>query len=366
MLDAKILWKLFLIAFPLLIVFTACSEAGQGTSNEGQLGSSGSKGKLEEEEGTPETKIKIGFSMDTLLEERWIKDRDLFKAAIEEQGADVKILAANGDDILQIAQAEALIRDGIDLLVVVPHNADVAAAIVNKAHAAGIKVISYDRLIKNADVDLYISFDNVEVGELKAEAITNIVPKGKYVYIGGAVTDHNAHLLKKGVFNVLQPFIDQGNITVVYDQWSNDWTPASAYENMKAALKANGNEIDAVIAANDATAGGVIKALAEQGLSGKIPVAGQDADLAAIQRIVQGTQVMTVYKSIDFLSKEAATLAVKMAKGEIVDTNSKMNNGKIEVPSVLLSPIPVNSSNINETIISDGFHSKEDVYGENK
>jgi D-xylose ABC transporter, substrate-binding protein len=307
-------------------------------------------------------KIKIGFSMDTLLEERWLKDRDLFREACEALGAEVEIIAANGDDAKQITQAEQLISEGVDILVVVPHNADATAAIVKKAHSAGIKVLAYDRLIKNADVDLYVSFDNEAVGELQATAITKLVPKGKFVYIGGADTDNNAHLFKQGVFNVLQPYIDRGDITIVYDQWTKDWTPVNALANMKDALEANDNQIDAVIAANDATAGGVVQALAGQGLAGKLPVAGQDAELAAAQRIVEGTQTMTVYKPIKLLADKAAELAVKLAKGEDTGADRTVNNGRIEVPSVLLPPIAVDKSNIDETIIADGFHSREDVY----
>ncbi|WP_335872311.1 D-xylose ABC transporter substrate-binding protein [Bacillus sp. 2205SS5-2] len=315
-----------------------------------------------QDETTPEEKIKIGFSMDTLEEERWLRDRDLFKEAVNQLGAEVKILAAYGDDALQLTQAETLINDGVDLLVIVPHNAEATAAIVHKAHLAGIKVVSYDRLIKNADIDLYISFDNEKVGELQATAITDLVPKGKYVYIGGAETDNNAHLFKKGVFNVLQPFINNGNISIVYDQWAENWTPTSAYQNMKAALQANNNQIDAVIAANDATAGGVIQALEEQGLSGKIPVAGQDAELTAVQRIVAGTQSMTVYKPINTLAEKAAELAVKMAKGEHISTERTVNNGKIQAPSVLLAPIAVDQYNLKQTIIQDGYHTWDEVY----
>ncbi|MFX3675213.1 MAG: D-xylose ABC transporter substrate-binding protein [Paenisporosarcina sp.] len=311
---------------------------------------------------TVDEKIKIGFSMDTLQEERWLRDRELFKESVEALGAEVEILAANGDDALQISQAETLISQGVDLLVIVPHNAEATAAIVHKAHVAGIKVIAYDRLVKNADIDLYVSFDNEQVGEMQAKAITKLVPRGNYVYIGGAITDNNALLLKKGVFNVLQPLIDKGDIKIVYDQWTKDWTPANALANMEAALKANGNQIDAVIAANDATAGGVIQALTAQGLAGKVPVAGQDAELAAAQRIVEGTQTMTVYKPIQSLTEKVALLAVKLAKGEKIDANQKVNNGKIEVPSVLLAPIAVDQNNIDETIIADGFHSRQDVY----
>lgn len=321
-------------------------------------GSYAGGGKAVEKDG----RIKIGFSMDTLLEERWLKDRDLFKAAAEALGAEVDIKAANGNDALQIAQAEELISQGADILVVVPHNAEATASIVKKAHSAGIKVLAYDRLIKNADIDLYVSFDNERVGELQAKAITRLVPKGKYVYIGGADTDNNAHLFKKGVLEVLQPLIDSGDIRLVYDQWTRDWTPVNALANMESALKANDNKIDAVIAANDATAGGVIQALSGQGLAGKIPVVGMDAELAAAQRIVEGTQTMTVYKPIRVLAQKAAELAVKLAKGENPGADRKVNNGKIEVPSVLLAPIAVDQFNIDETIIADGFHTRDDVY----
>ena len=309
-----------------------------------------------------EDKIKIGFSMDTLIEERWLRDRELFKEAVEGLGAEIEIFASNGDDALQISQAETLISHGIDLLVVVPHNAESTAMIVKKAHSAGIKVLSYDRLVKNSEIDLYVSFDNEKVGELQAKAITKLVPSGKYVYIGGAETDFNAHLFKKGVFNVLQPLIKKGDITIVFDQWTEDWLPTNAYENMRVALKANNNEIDAVIAANDATAGGVIRALKEQGLDGTIPVTGQDADLAAAQRIIEGTQLMTVYKPIKTLTEKAAELAVKLAKREDIGVERIVNNGKSEVPSVLLSPIAVNRHNIDRTIIADGFHSRQEVY----
>ncbi|MEK5217095.1 sugar ABC transporter substrate-binding protein [Psychrobacillus sp. FSL H8-0487] len=323
--------------------------------------------KTQEAEHSPvvneEEPVRIGFSMDTLLEERWLKDRELFKEAVENLGAEVEIVAANGDDALQISQAETLIQSGIDLLVIVPHNAAATAAIVHKAHLAGIQVIAYDRLVKNAEVDMYISFDNEQVGKMQAEAMTALVPKGNYVFIGGAITDNNAHLLKKGVFKVLQPFIESGDIHVVYDQWTKDWTPANAQANMEQAIRNSNGQIDAVIAANDATAGGAIQALQNHGLISQIPVAGQDADLAGVQRIVVGTQTMTVYKPIQILSNKVAEIAVSMAKGEIVTADQQINNGKKEVPSVLLPPIAVDLANLESTVIKDGFHAAEDIYG---
>jgi len=334
------------------LVLAACGgQQGGSRSEDGDGGGDGGS-------------ITIGFSLATLQEERWQRDRDMFVAAAEKLGAKVEVQAANNDEAKQIAQAENLISQGVDVLVVVPHNAEATASVVEKAHEAGIKVLAYDRLIRNADVDLYVSFDNERVGEMQAEAIVKLVPKGKYVYIGGSETDNNAHLFKKGAFNILQPLIDKGDIEVVYDQWTRDWNPANALANMENALTANNNQIDAVVAANDGTAGGVIQALAAQGLAGKVPVSGQDAELAAIKRIVEGTQTMTVYKPIRALAEKAAELAVQLAKGEAVGTNATVNNGKIDVPSVLLDPIAVDKTNIEETIIADGFHSREDIYGE--
>ncbi|WP_342527084.1 substrate-binding domain-containing protein [Chryseomicrobium sp. FSL W7-1435] len=308
--------------------------------------------------------VRIGFSMDTLVEDRWKKDRDLFKEAVESLGAEVMITAANGDDVLQVAQAETLIQSGIDVLVIVPHNAEATAAIVHKAHQAGIKVISYDRLVKNADIDLYVSFDNERVGELQAQAMLKEVSEGNFVFIGGADTDNNAHLLKRGVFSVLQPAIDAGRVRIIYDQWTEDWTPVNAKNNMTQALEINNQQVDAIIAANDATGGGVQEALAAYGLEGKIPMTGQDADLAGIRRIVSGDQLMTVYKPIRHLSQTAAELAVTLARGEEVVTSSYVNNGKKEVPSVLIEPIAVTRETIDETVIQDGYHSYQDVYGD--
>jgi D-xylose transport system substrate-binding protein len=306
--------------------------------------------------------IRVGLTMDTLQEERWIKDMELLGQAVGALGAEYLAMTADSDDAKQLEQAETLIAMGVDVLVIVPHDAEAMATVVNKAHAAGIKVLSYDRLVRNADVDLYVSFDSERVGELMAESITKRVPAGKYVYIGGPETDYNAHLVKKGVYNVLQPYIDRGEITVVFDQWTPDWMPAIARDNMRIALEKNDGRIDAVIAGNDGTAGGAIEALADWGLAGTVPVAGQDAELAAAQRIVQGTQTMTVYKPIRQLAEVAAELAVMMAKGETPRADRFVNNGKIDVPSVLLTPISVDASNIDDTIIADGFHSREDVY----
>ena len=308
-------------------------------------------------------KVRIGFSMDTLKEERWQRDRDMFVAKAKSLGAEVLVQAANGNASMQISQAENLLTQNVDVLVVVPANAVTAAAIVDKAHKAGKKVISYDRLIKNADVDYYISFDNEEVGRMQAGYLTSKVPKGNYVLIGGSPTDNNAKMFRDGQMQVLKPFVDKGDIKIVVDQWAKDWQASEALKHTENALTRTKNNIQAVVASNDGTAGGVIAALSQQKLAGKVMVSGMDADLAACQRVAEGTQSMTVYKPIKLIADKAAELAVQVAKNEPIKADlRKVNNGKKDVDSLLLKPIQVDRANLELTIIKDGFHKKADVY----
>ena len=307
-------------------------------------------------------KLKIGLSMDTLKEERWQRDRDLFVAKAKELGAEVAVQAANGNDALQISQAENLLTQGVDILVVVPHNGVAAAAIVTAAHKVGKKVLAYDRMIEKADVDLYMSFDNVEVGRMQAKYILEKAPKGNFMVLGGAPTDHNAKLYRQGQLEVLKPKIDKGEVKIVADPWAREWLASEALRHTENVLSKNKDNLQAIIAPNDGTAGGVVAALKQQNLAGKIPVSGQDADLAACQRIVDGTQTMTVYKPIRLLAEKAAEVAVQLARGETPKTASTINNGKKDVPSILITPILVDRGNIDQTVIKDGFHKKADVY----
>src|ERR1019366_5941610 len=254
--------------------------------------------------------IKIGLSLDTLKEERWQHDRDLFVARAKELGAEVLVQAADSDDARQNSQAENLITQGVNVLVVVPHNGKSSATIVESAHKAGVQVIAYDRLIRDCDLDLYVTLDPTEVGVQQADYAVKHVPKGNYVLIGGAPPDNNAVLVRNGQMSVLKPYIDRGDIKIVTDQWAKDWMPVEALKIMENSLTKNKNQVDAVVVSNDGTAGGVVQALTEQKLAGKVLVTGQDADLAACQRIVQGTQSMTVYKPLALLANKAAELAV--------------------------------------------------------
>ena len=306
--------------------------------------------------------IRIGLSLDTLKEERWQYDRDLFVARAKELNAEVLVQSANSDDAVQNQQIENLLTQGIDVLVIVPHNAEVAAAGVDAAKRQGVPVISYDRLVRNCDADVYISFDNVKVGELQAQYLLDRAPKGNYILIGGAPTDNNAKMFRDGQMNILQPAIDRGDIKIVADQWAKDWQANEALKHTENALTQAHNNVVAVVVSNDGTAGGSIQALQEQRLAGKVFVSGQDAELAGLQRIVAGTQSMTVYKPITKLAKRAAEAAVALARGETLETPSKVNNGKKEVSSILLEPVVVDKSNIDSTVIADGYQKKEEIY----
>jgi D-xylose transport system substrate-binding protein len=308
-------------------------------------------------------KIRIGFSMDTLKEERWHRDRDLLVKRARELGAEVLVQAANGNDALQNSQAENMLTQGVDILLVAPHNGKSAAVIVEAAHKAGVPVIAYDRLINDADVDLYLSFDNERVGQMQAEYLVQRRPKGSYVVIGGAPTDNNAHLYHEGQMKVLDPLVKRGEIRIVADQWARDWLAVEALKIMENALTRTANQVDAVVAANDGVAGGAIQALTEQNLAGKTLVSGQDAELSACQRIAAGTQSMTVYKPIQRLAYKAAEVAVKLARKQPHgETTRGVPNGKLDVPSILLEPIAVDKNNLVSTVIADGYQKLEEVY----
>lgn len=304
---------------------------------------------------------RIGLSLDTLKEERWQSDRDRFVERAKALGAEVLVQAANSDDTRQIQDCEALISRGVDVLVVVPHNGEAMGKAVAAAKKAGIPVISYDRLITGADVDLYLSFDNVRVGQMQAEYLVNHLPghRGRVVRIYGSKTDNNALLFKEGQDRVLKPLIERGDIEVVFEDWALDWKPENAKKIVNAAITAKGRKIDAILASNDGTAGGAVQALIEEGL--KVLVTGQDADLAACQRILAGTQTMTVYKPVSRLAAGAAEAAVQMARRSVLIANAGVANGFKTVPSILMEVVAVDRSNLMETVVKDGFRKAEDL-----
>ncbi len=307
-------------------------------------------------------KIKIGLLLDSLVEERWQRDRDLFVERVKELGGEAIVKAANRDAALQEQQARELLDQGVKALVIVAADTEKAAAIVAAAREKKVPVISYDRLIRDADVDLYVSFDNVKVGRMQAEYLLNQAPKGNYLLIGGSPTDNNAQLLRQGHMEMLKPAIAAGSVKIVGDGWAENWSEENAKALTEEALKKTHNNLAAVVASNDRTALGAIDALTEHKLGGKVFVSGQDAELGAMKRIVAGTQSMTVYKPLRPLARMAAGAAMNMAQGQTEEGVVTLNNGKKEVPARLLEPISVDKETMDRTVIADGYHKRDEVY----
>lgn len=300
---------------------------------------------------------RIGLSFDSYIIERWERDRDVFVSTAKELGAEINVQSANGDVEVQISQIEYFIEKKVDVIVVVAIDADKLTNVIKKAKDAGISVIAYDRLVRNADVDMYISFDNEEVGRMMGEEIARDYKNKKVIMICGAQADNNVSLVNRGFERVM----GNSGIEIIDKTFCEGWKAelASDYvnKNIDAISKA-----DAIMCGNDDIATNVIRTLSVYRKAGSIGIVGQDADLAACQHIVEGTQNITVYKPVEQLASEAARYAVEYAKGNEIDVKTKISDGTYDVTYVALEPITVNKSNIDEIIIDSGFHSREDVY----
>jgi D-xylose transport system substrate-binding protein len=307
------------------------------------------------------TALKIGYLMDSLKIERWQTDLDIFQKRASELGAQVLVETAEGDDDLQLRQSQELMDSGAKVLVLVPHDSDKAARIVNAAKARHVPVICYERLVRNSDVDFFVGTNAEVIGELQASTLARLAPKGNYVLIGGSPADANAEVLRDGQLRVLKALVDRGDIKIVSDGWAKDWDPAEAYAIMSKAIDLTKGDVTAVVASNDGTAGGAIQALRDHKLAGKVLVSGQDADLAAIIRILDGTQAMTVYKPLGLQAKLAAEAAVNLAAGTPVKNAVSIANGSKTVQAIFLSPVVVTRDNVKQTVIKDGFQNLETI-----
>ena len=351
---SRTFWNWLLLG-SLVAALAGCKRTESSQEGAAQGGSKGGSGV-----GSGE--LIIGLSLADLKEERWQRDRDFFVAKAESLGAKVIVQDAGGDPNAQVRQCDGLLAKGVKVLVVVPKNADAARPIVLGAQARKVKVISYDRLIADSPVDLYLSFDNEKVGEIQARAIAEKAPKGNYLVLKGDPADKNSDMIHAGHMKVLQPLIDKGDIKIVAVQSCDKWLRSEARRITADALQKY--KVDAIVASNDGTASGAISALEDKKLAGKVPVSGQDADLIACQYVWKGVQTVTVYKPIRKLAEQAAIQAVKAARGEALDAGTvTIANGSHQVPALFLEPIPVTRDNILTTVVSDGFHSKEDIAG---
>ncbi len=349
-------WKGLTILISCVLFFMACV----GAPNE-QTGSSGGRQQTNKD---PNRRLKIGFAMDTVKEERWQRDRAAFEAHCKELNVDCVITVANNDSSRQTNDVDNLLTQGIDALVIAPHDATQAASMVDKAKAQSVPVVSYDRLINSDKIDLYVSHQVPVIGRKIAEYALQHQPNGNYIMVYGARTDNNAIIMQKEQLAVLKPATDSKNIKIVGDQFINDWNPELALNFVENALTQNNDNIQAIVVSNDGMAGGVISALDKRHLTGKILVTGQDAQKDALQRIAAGKQTMTVYKPIIPLANTALESAIKLARKESLTNATAFKNDTIgkEIPAILLEVQVVDKDNLMTTVIKDGYATYEDVY----
>lgn len=334
-----------LICCLLTAVLSGCSSPSRDTDNSGKEKSN---------------KVQIGMCFDSFVIERWQRDRDVFVSTAKELGAEVNVQNANGDPAKQKEQIEYFIKKGMDIIVIICIDSKEIADSVKKAQDEGIKVIAYDRPISNSGADLYISFDNEMVGEMMGEAfVKNGLKGGKVVMICGPLTDNNVPMVRDGFTKVMEEN-DNEVLDIYYaDGWKAEAAGDYIYNNTELI-----EEADAIMCGNDDLASKVVYALSEKRLAGKKMVSGQDADLEACQRIVEETQLMTVYKPIEKLARKAAEAAVALANEKELpaDELSEYDDGKKIVPYLKIETVSVSKDNMDDVIIKSGFHLKEDVY----
>ena len=304
----------------------------------------------------------IGVSWSNFQEERWKTDEAAMKAAIEANGDTYVSTDAQSSASKQLADVESLMAQGVNALIVLAQDTEAVIPAVQAAADEGIPVIAYDRLIEDSRA-FYLTFDNVEVGRMQARAVFAAQPTGNYVMIKGSPTDPNADFLRGGQQEILQDAIDKGDIKIVGEAYTDGWLPANAQRNMEQILTANDNKVDAVVASNDGTAGGVVAALTAQGMEG-IPVSGQDGDHAALNRVAKGTQTVSVWKDARDLGKAAGEIAAKladgMAMGDIEGSASWTSPSGTTMTAMFLKPVPVTQENLS-AVVDAGWITKDEL-----
>ncbi len=302
----------------------------------------------------------VGVSWSNFQEERWKTDEAAIKAQLEKLGAKYISADAGGSPEKQLGDIEGLMSKGAKALIVLAMDKDAILPAVNKATKQKVPVVAYDRLIEAPGV-FYITFDNMEVGRMQAREVFKVAPKGNYVFIKGSPTDPNANFLRAGAQEIVDAAVKKGDIKIVGDEYTDGWKPEVAQKNMEQILTKVGGKVDAVVAANDGTAGGVVAALTAKGIKG-IPVSGQDADFAALNRVAQGSQTVSVWKDSRDLGREAASAAVALAAGKKPEGAKTWSGGekKVALESVFLKPVPITRDNL-DVVIKAGWIKKEEA-----
>lgn len=316
---------------------------------------------------TESDSITIGFSIGHTTEERWQREIEMAEKWCEEQGVEFIVQSADDDPSKQIEQCETMITNGVDAILCQAIDANTIASVCASAEKSGVVMIAYERPITDPNCDYYIAFNSAHSGEIMAQSCLDLVPKGNYVYLHGDASVSDTLIYKEGSDAVLQPHIDSGDVKIVADQYCDGWSADKALEHTENALTANHNDVDAIIAANDTTAGAVVQALAAQGLEGSIPVSGMDGDIAACQRIVEGTQAATAFKYLPALNTAALELACDAVRGETeaveARINSSIDDGQGgQIPTCWIEPVCVTKDNIDEVVIASGYYTIDQVY----
>ena len=304
--------------------------------------------------------MKVCVSWSNFREERWKTDEAAIKGALDAAGAEYISADAQTSATKQLADIEGLITQGCSALIILAQDSASISPALDAAADAGVPVVGYDRMIEDPRA-FYLTFDNVEVGRMQARAVLEAMPKGRYVMIKGSPVDPNADFLRGGQQEILQAAIDAGDITIVAEAYTDDWQPANAQKNMEQILTEADNGVDAVVASNDGTAGGVVAALTSQGMAG-IPVSGQDGDMAALNRVALGTQTVSVWKDSRALGKAAGEIAVALAGGtamaDVAGAAIFTSPGGKELTSILLKPQPITKDNLN-LVLDAGWITKD-------
>ncbi|MCG8482080.1 MAG: substrate-binding domain-containing protein [Clostridia bacterium] len=310
-------------------------------------------------------RLKIGLSFDSLVVERWNRDMETFVSYANENNLEVIVQIANDDLTEQRKQIQYLIDENVAAIVLLPKSKDSFSDLIKQAKRKGIKIIAYDRLLTDAHADAYITFDTVNIGEMITETLINSMEQQEreqynLLIINGDPNDNNSYFLNQGFYNVLKASSNL-NINIVDEVWAHDWREIYAFNAVDKALS-NGEQIHGIICANDVLATGAIHSLSERQLAGKVPVVSQDSELSACQRIVEKTQLATVYKPINKLAKAAVDCTVKLINNESLSEYDTINDGTYFIPMISIKCHLVNKATIDELIIKSGFHSREDVY----
>jgi D-xylose transport system substrate-binding protein len=356
------------ITIPWVVLAAALCLTGAGCSGKqasapGPAAAGGMTYQTGENSPDGKGKITIGFSAATatFILERWNKDVRIFSGAAQELGADVLIQMSAGGTREQITQINYIANQNIDILVVITNDSEAIAGAIKQVRDAGVPVIAYDRIILGTPIDAFVTFDSKDVGRQYGQALMRAVPRGVYLIVNGSVHDQNSFDISAGLHDIIDPAIHSGRISVEREIWLEEWSFDEALETIGAIFEET-TDFDAIVCGNDNIANAAIQLLSERRLAGEVTVIGQDAELISCQRLVEGTQLMTVYKPIGNLAARAARVAMAMAEGQSLPYDALVDNGSgTPVPTYIEKSIAIYKDNI-DVVIRDGFHSYEDIY----